>query len=226
MSGMSGQSRVREGRTIWKGLLRHDWRAIHPCRPRHPRSRSGAYRRAAPRTGVRLSLIGDALDRVEASLGYRLLEQGAGGRRKAVLTAAGEQRTQKIRQYTAAAGLSIRALGVGEPGILEPITAKVEKLTRSLLRSFVRARCPRATTPSGSTRRLARSRNGLRHETAQLQVPRRDRAIKAPRDQQARGNFVLDFDVAFEVMTAGGGISASRPCFFSRTNILRLIGSA
>ncbi len=66
------------------------------------RAGSGAYRRAAAVAGVRLSLIGESLDRVEAVLGHRLLQTGPAGRRRSVLTAVGDQFRCSAPQVVAA----------------------------------------------------------------------------------------------------------------------------
>ena len=51
---------------------------------------SGAYRRAAGRTGALLSTVGATIEKVENLLGAKLLETGPKGRRLSAMTAFGE----------------------------------------------------------------------------------------------------------------------------------------
>jgi len=51
----------------------------------------GAFRRVAARERIRLSLLTEALDRIEAQIGFKLLETGPSGRRRSVLSPVGDQ---------------------------------------------------------------------------------------------------------------------------------------
>jgi DNA-binding transcriptional LysR family regulator len=57
----------------------------------------GAFRRLAAREGISVSMLTEAVDRVENTIGFHLLDRTPGGRRSAVETYVGDQFRHNIR---------------------------------------------------------------------------------------------------------------------------------